>query len=432
MTGTTEKRASMSQNRHSAAATRTRSWWAGPLSALMLLSACGAPGIEAREASVTEPAAQAPLAYETTEAVEDAPQLAALGLAVPAPETAAVETAEVETAEVEPVELETEAALEEAEVVGPPAAPESPERATAFFDHADAPIRRGLSSMDITEVERGRGGRSLGFRVTFEDGSRGYFKPDQAFNGMSWNAEIAAYHLDRELGLGRVAPVVSREIDWSTIEAAATGDGRVGELHVGEDETLTGAMIWWVPERLVPVSLPDGWQRWLRVEGVPARVTPFQRPGAYRVAVADRTLTPMPAAPTPDIEERPGQISDLIVFDYLTNNLDRWGGNNTNIRTVGAGGPVMYLDNAASFTLRRARNSMMDRRLHEVQRFRRSTIDAIRALDVEAYGERINADENGPILEDLHLRNLETRRQHLIEYVDGLVEAHGEEAVYSL
>ena len=91
----------------------------------------------------------------------------------------------------------------------------------------------------------------------------------------------------------------------------------------------------------------------------------------------------------------------------------------------------MFLDNAASFTLRRPRNSMMDRRLYEVQRFRRATIDAIRALDVEAYGERVNEDPNGPLLEELHVRNLETRRRHLLEHVDRLIAEHGEDAVYA-
>src|SRR5690606_35380333 len=133
----------------------------------------------------------------------------------------------------------------------------------------------------VVSAERGRGGRSLGFRLTFADGSRGYFKPDQEVNGMSWNAEIAAYHLDPELGLGRVAPVVSRRVPWSALREAAGRDYRVEELHVAEDGSLTGAVIYWVPDRLSPVRLPDGWQRWLRVEGEPAAITPFQRPNTY-------------------------------------------------------------------------------------------------------------------------------------------------------
>lgn len=124
-------------------------------------------------------------------------------------------------------------------------------------------------------------------------------------------------------------------------------------------------------------------------------------------------------------------MSDLIVFDYLTNNLDRWGGHNTNIRTVGEGGPLMFLDNAAAFTLGRARIPLMDRRLHQVQRFRRETIDAVRDLDVEAFQARLAADPLAPTLSERQLANLEVRRRHLLEHVDGLVERHGEDAVYA-
>src|SRR5688572_6912867 len=57
-----------------------------------------------------------------------------------------------------------------------------------FFTREDAPIRSALLGTDISEVERGRGGRSLGFKITLADGTRGYFKPDQTFGGMSWYA----------------------------------------------------------------------------------------------------------------------------------------------------------------------------------------------------------------------------------------------------
>jgi hypothetical protein len=71
---------------------------------------------------------------------------------------------------------------------------------------------------------------------------------------------------------------------------------------------------------------------------------------------------------------------------------------------------------------------MSDMRLRHVQRFRRSTIDALREFDIEHYEERLADDALAPLLSDAHLRNLETRRQFLPAHVDALVEAHGEEA----
>ena len=426
---------------------------AGALAALTLLGAfggCTASGelakeIHAQQSHVTlvadsgaetGPAVVASARLETSEVTTAAPETAAPEAA--APETAAVDAAPTETAELAPV-VELAAAPARRPRVVPVAvvSPVDPADAIAdapgwaFFSHVDAPIRDALRTSPLASAERGRGGRSLGFKVTLEDGTRGYFKPDQEFNGMSWNAEVAAYYLDRELGFGRTAPVVSRRFDYAALEEAAGRDSRVSELHVDEAGQLTGAVIWWVPERLTPVSLPDGWQRWLRVEGSPAALTPFQRPGAYRRAAQAHERTPMPSAtPEPDVADRPAELSDLILFDYLTNNLDRWGGNNTNIRTVGAGGPIMFLDNAAGFTLRRPRNSMQDRRLAEVQRFRRSTIDALRSFDVEHYAARLAQDSNGQILDARHLTNLEIRRQHVLAHVDALVAEHGAEAVY--
>ena len=102
----------------------------------------------------------------------------------------------------------------------------------------------------------------------------------------------------------------------------------------------------------------------------------------------------------------------------------------TTIRTVGEGGPLMFLDNAAAFTLGRARIPLMDRRLRQVQRFRRSTVDAVRSLDVDAYQARLAEDPLAPTLDPRQLRNLEARRQFLLAHVDALVERHGEEAVY--
>ncbi|HEY8430111.1 MAG TPA: hypothetical protein VIL20_17135 [Sandaracinaceae bacterium] len=300
-------------------------------------------------------------------------------------------------------------------------------RSERFFGREDAPIREALLTEAIVEIERGSGGRSLGFRITLADGTRGYFKPAQTFNAMRWQSEIAAYHLDRELGLGRVAPVVGRAIPYDELVEAARGDGRIDELRPDEDGFLRGAFVWWVPEPLVPARLPPGWERWLLIEGEPAAVTPFQRPGQYR---RGRTAPPADEAPVPDREDRAAELSDMIVFDYLAHNLDRWGTRNTNVRTVGEGGPLMFLDNAGSFVLRSPRVPLMDLRLAAVQRFRRSTIDAVRRFDVDRFAARLAADPLAPELDERQLANLEVRRAHLLAHVDALVEEHGEDAVF--
>lgn len=308
-------------------------------------------------------------------------------------------------------------------------------RTGRFFEHPDRPIRTALANEEVAEVRRGHGGRSLSFRVTLADGTEGYFKPAQSFNGMRWSSEIAAFHLDRELGFGRVAPSVGRRIAWSELEAAAGEDGRVDELSLDDDEELVGAFIWWVPARLRPVELPEGWAAWLRLDETLPSVSPFQRPGAYRRATAEvsgRARVELEGeVPEPDRPERPAELSDIVVFDYLTQNTDRWGGHNTNLRTVGEGGELMFLDNAAGFVLRRERVPIMDRRLAEVQRFRRRTVEALRQLDVDRLQRRLEDDPLAPTLDETQLANLEARRQYVLDHVDALVERYGEERVYA-
>ncbi len=82
----------------------------------------------------------------------------------------------------------------------------SQEKPAAFLGQPDADRIEALRTEEISEVTKGRGGRSLAFKITLADGTRGYFKPKQTFSAAHWYSELAAYYLDRELGLDRVPP----------------------------------------------------------------------------------------------------------------------------------------------------------------------------------------------------------------------------------
>lgn len=303
----------------------------------------------------------------------------------------------------------------------------------SFFGTADASRLDVLARGEITRIERGSGGRSLAFRITFADGTRGYFKPPQTFSGSHFYAEIASYHLDRMLGLGRVPPTIGRRLAWDGLREVAAGDARVSEAVVDRDH-VCGSLSYWVPERLVPIELGLGWESWTRFAPASA-VSPFQRARVYASQASGETSISDSsdlhrASETPDTSERPGELSDLVLFDYLTENIDRWGGDYTNVRTRGAGGELVFLDNAAGFIdSPRASPSFMDARLHAVQRFRRSTVETIRHFDVEAYRVRVEADVCAPILTDRLYAQLETRRATLLAHVDRMIADHGESAL---
>jgi hypothetical protein len=312
----------------------------------------------------------------------------------------------------------------------------SQEPPVAFLGQPDADRIAALRTAEIAEVTKGKGGRSLAFKITLADGTRGYFKPKQTFSAAHWYSEVAAYYLDRELGLDRVPPTTGRTFRWSELKAAAGGDERVSELGIAKDGTVNGAFIWWIPEPLKRVRMGRKWERWVRVQkSLP--VTPYQRPVDYRAdlnsrpGVREATDPSRPVARAPDTEERPGELSDLIVFDYLTQNVDRWGGDFTNVRSRGPGGPLIYMDNGAGFWLGEQRLGLMEARLQALQRFRRSTIEAVRKLDIARFSGRLRADPLAPVLNEKQLDGLGQRRDAVLRHVDAMVARFGEARVFA-
>ena len=163
----------------------------------------------------------------------------------------------------------------------------------ARFGMSDATALERLRKSEVVGVKKGTGGRTLAFRLQLKanDGSEleAYFKPEQRVSSANWYAEVAAFYLDRALGLERVPPVVSRKLPWAQLEPAAEGDARVRDVVVGRDGGVRGALILWLPQKLVPAVTPPGWENWIRMEPwSPGAVTPYQRAAAYTEALADQ------------------------------------------------------------------------------------------------------------------------------------------------
>jgi hypothetical protein len=148
-----------------------------------------------------------------------------------------------------------------------------------------------------------------------------------------------------------------------------------------------------------------------------------------RPGVREATDPSRPIAQGPDTEERPAELSDLIIFDYLTQNVDRWGGDFTNVRSRGPRGPLIYMDNGAGFWLGQQRLGLMEARLRALQRFRRSTIEAVRKLDIERFSTHLQADPLAPVLNEKQLDGLAQRRRAVLEHVDAMVARFGEARV---
>lgn len=307
-----------------------------------------------------------------------------------------------------------------------------------FFGVPDAPVLSAMREGTIAKIEKGGGGRSLGFRVTFKGGQRAYFKPEQTFSAANWFSEVAAYHLDRTLGIGRVPPVVSRKLPWEPFAKVAAQDRRLHEIVVRE-EHVRGALVAWVDGPLTRMEQEERWEPWLRLTRLrTTAVSPFQRPSQWKRQMnamkrmgrewrsKDERARIRKLRPEPLRADRPGELSDLIVFDYLTRNLDRWGGRNGNILIRGAEGPLVFLDNGAGFAPGDPRPELLEARLEMIERFRRQTIMAVRALDLTEYEARLASEPLAPILTRTQLEGLAARREALLARVASLEAVHGQ------
>lgn len=275
-----------------------------------------------------------------------------------------------------------------------------------------------LASAPITEIVKNPGGATITLRVRFEDGSRAVFKPEQQHSASNFRAEIAAYHLDRIVGFSRTAAVAGRSIGYphliDHLEASNADPKFIQRFRdevTARDGRVSGAMIAWHAGRLSSAEPPKDW-----TEGLRSR-EPLRE----------------------EIAKRLPEWSDLMVFDFLIDNTDRWSGGN--VLSLG-GGALIFLDNASAFApWRSSRGENNSKRLAPLCRFRRATVDALRALGPAApvderlgarLAQTLAADPMAPILGKSQLAAVDARVELLLEHVTRCEVDLGAEVVLSL
>jgi len=288
-------------------------------------------------------------------------------------------------------------------------------RLSVFDGVSDERLLEPLRDPEIVRVKFNRGGSSISLQLEFDNGARAAFKPRQTNLQTIPRKEVAAFRVNRLLGLSSVPPAMGRMFRLEDVlgnidPAQRFVLPRLRAEIVVRDGWVVGELSWWIPKighanvdhfRIDSVAGIVTWKRYLTA-GAPI-------PHRQRLLVA--------------------QISDMVLFDFVINNVDRWSGGNA--RTSVDGKVLYFMDNTLSFG-RQPKGHLKSRLyLQRAQKFSRSLVKSLRELS-EAELREVLAEGSGPfayLLTTAEIDALLARRDYALRYIDQLIATHGEEQV---
>jgi hypothetical protein len=288
------------------------------------------------------------------------------------------------------------------------------------FGASDATLLDPIGATPLVRIKPNKGGVSLSLRADYASGARALLKPFQV-QPQNPFAEVAAFRIDRLLGIGHVAPAKPFVIDYQTLLDAADPawkgytQHRILEEVKARDGMVRGMVAWWIPEirdaRIdnVPVDIPEGMGKWI----------PYLRIGAQ-----------IPA----DVRGLVEQIATMIVFDVVIDNSDRWSG--ANVKASPDGKTLYFMDNTLAFSKFKHGHDSNLKPLERMQVFPRGLVERLRTLTLEQVQQALALDGElasiGPLLGDEEVRAIISRRNHVLERVDALIAEFGEDQVLAL
>jgi hypothetical protein len=279
--------------------------------------------------------------------------------------------------------------------------------AGTFLGVKDELLLENIRSQPLVDVKFNHGGSSISLRLTFADGSRAAFKPLQNNPQTVPRKEIAAYRINRLLGLNNVPPAIPRTLHRDDLFQKLTPDSlsylkRLNEETIFDAEGFTrGEASYWIPVIVnsnldTPESI-EQWTSWLTV-GEPI---PTKKVGLM------------------------AQLSTLLVFDMLQNNSDRFSGGN--LMTSPDGQTLYYMDNTFGFQIEPQGHERCRNALFRSQKFSRRLYHALTQIDARAIRA---AFDPGPVeLSDDEIASVVARRDVVVKYIDDLSAALGVEKV---
>ena len=315
----------------------------------------------------------------------------------------------------------------------------------------DQQLRTMLPDQGVDSLRALGGGRSVTLRFTEDDESRYAYKVARDDWEYGWRAEVAAYHLGHFVGIdvpiNEPARISRADFDElygriSTPRQQQYADDRFDELYwsaePGPDgvqrDYLYGTLKEWIPHyEEFPIEFVDAWRDLVAIDSDPdlldqpahSLVDRFDErsPHSHRDLGAE-----LRGHTKGDIAR---QISNLHIFDFLMNNFDRYSGvpDFYGVNSHFRDGRFIAIDNSSGFQFReRPELSLLDRRMQPIERFERSTINALRLLHPDVIDPVLFPDPNAD--EEQRLDFFWEQREALLDHFDALIDEHGEEAVF--
>lgn len=253
------------------------------------------------------------------------------------------------------------------------------------------------------------GTSSIVFRASLAADFDAAFKSSSEKRPRAHQAEIASYRLARLLSLDNVPPAITRRFTAEAMRTRMSPSAAWTELRawIGLDAGhVTGAAIYWINDIVESgIDTRAGTRRygeWLRHGGT--------------IKDDERALA--------------RDVSNMLAFDCLIGNWDRWSGGNA--KGDAAGKRLYIRDHDVAFPGRLSETLMrrMLDRLTPVERFSASMVERMRGLTRQRLEAELARDPSPvTILDARQVEGLLDRRDAVLSHVDALIALHGAESV---